>query len=255
MGGLSDSGRIDVQPLLSRAPSEPGGGARVLLVEDDLLTREVLGAALMGHGYEVCADADGAGAESLVRTLHPDIALIDLHLGDGADGIAVARRLRASSDLPILFVSGANELESRLAAFAVGGDDYVVKPFSIPELVVRMQAILRRSGAAGPRPWRIGDLEVDPERHLATRAGRELNLTKLDFDLLLAFCRHRGCVLSKAQLLDQVWGFEFYDPNVVEVHVSSLRRKLEKHGERVIHTIRGVGYVLRAGEEEAREPA
>lgn len=245
-----------MQPIpANTTPTGTGNASRVLLVEDDALTREVLGAALTGQGYQMHTEPDGAHVEGVLRAFHPDIALIDLHLGEGLDGIGVARRLRAGNDLPILFVTAASGLEERLEAFAAGGDDYLVKPFSMHELVARMQAILRRSRRTEPRTWRVGDIVLDEDQHMATRAGREINLTKLDFELLLTFCQHRGSVLSKTQLLNQVWGFEYYDPNVVEVHVSSLRRKIEEHGDRIIHTIRGVGYVLRPSPRDDMIPA
>lgn len=218
---------------------------RVLLVEDDPLVREVLASALTGAGYEVRAEADGNGVERAVANFLPDIALLDLHLGDGVDGITVARRIRATRELPFLFITGTTSMDDVLSAFEVGGDDYVIKPFAMAELLVRMKAVLRRWGRVGRSVLTIGDLAVDLEAHRAIRNGEVVELTHREFSLLATLARHPGVVLSKVQLLTQVWGFEHYDLNLVEVHISALRRKLEEQGPRVIHTVRGVGYVLR----------
>jgi two-component system, OmpR family, response regulator len=221
-------------------------GLRVLLVEDDPLIREVLSSALTGAGYEVHAEVDGSRVERAVSTFLPDIALIDLHLGDGVNGITVARRVRATKELPFLFLTAANGIDDVLSAFEAGGDDYVVKPFVMAELLVRMRAVLRRWGRVGRSVLQVGDLAVDLQAHTAVRAGNPIDLTHREFSLLATLAQHPGIVLSKVQLLTQVWGFEHYDLNLVEVHICALRRKLEEHGGRVIHTVRGVGYVLRA---------
>jgi two-component system, OmpR family, response regulator len=217
---------------------------RVLLIEDDALTREVLGTALTGSGYEVHSEPNGRSVERVAGSFHPDIALIDMHLGDDVDGITVARRLRAGEPVPILFLTAVNGVETVVAAFDAGGDDYVLKPFVMAELLARMRAVLRRSGRETRRVVQIDDLILDEDAHSVVRAGRTIELTHREFTLLATFCHHPGVVLSKLQLLNQVWGFEHYDLNVVEVHMSALRRKLGD-GARLIHTIRGVGYILR----------
>jgi DNA-binding response OmpR family regulator len=227
-------------------PAAPDAtGLRVLLVEDDPLVREVLSAALAGAGYEVQAEVDGSRVERAVAMFLPDIALIDLHLGDGVNGITVARRLRSTKEIPFVFLTGATDIEDVLAAFDVGGDDYVVKPFVMAELLVRMRAVLRRWGRIGHSILQISDLVIDMDAHSAVRAGHPIDLTHREFSLLATLAQHPGIVLSKLQLLTQVWGFEHYDLNLVEVHICALRRKLEEHGDRLIHTVRGVGYVLR----------
>ncbi len=226
--------------------TRPHRGLRVLLVEDDALTREVLSAALAGSGFEVHAEPDGTRVERAAATFKPDIALIDMRLGDGVDGITVARRLKGTDDFPLLFLTSATATEDILAAYDVGGDDYVVKPFVMAELVARMRAVLRRSGREGRTVFELGDLRIDADAHSVVRAGQAIDLTHREFALLVEMCRHPGMVLSKLQLLTNVWGFEQYDLNVVEVHVSALRRKLEEHGPRVIHTVRNAGYVFRA---------
>jgi DNA-binding response OmpR family regulator len=220
-------------------------GIRVLLIEDDALTREVLAMALSGAGYDVLAEADGSDIEQIAEKFVPDIALIDLDLGPGADGITVAKRLRAADPIPFLFLTAATGLENVLAAFDAGADDYVVKPFVMAELLARMRAVLRRCGREGRRVFEVGDLIVDEDAHSAVRSGMILPLTHREFSVLAMFVQHPGIVLSKVQLLNEVWGYDHYDLNVVEVHISALRRKLEDCGPRLIHTVRGVGYVLR----------
>jgi two-component system OmpR family response regulator len=218
---------------------------RVLLVEDDTLVREVLTAALVGAGYDVHAEADGSRVERAVSAFLPDIALLDLHLGNGVNGITVARRVRATREIPFLFLTAAGGIDDVLAGFDVGGDDYVVKPFVMAELLVRMRAVLRRWGRIGHSVLEVGDLVVDMEAHSAVRAGTAIDLTHREFSLLATLAQHPGIVLSKVQLLSQVWGFEHYDLNLVEVHICALRRKLDRHGPPLIRTVRGVGYVLR----------
>jgi len=181
-----------------------------------------------------------------VREFDPDIALLDVHLGSGPSGLAVARRLRAVGDIPIVFLTAADALDDRLAGFDAGAEDYVTKPFAMAELLARVRALLRRTGAASNDVWRVGDLVVDEAAHQVRRGDSELVLTKVEFDLLVALGRNAGRVLSKGQLLADVWGFADYDPNVVEVAMSGLRRKLESHGPRLVQTVRGVGYVIRA---------
>jgi DNA-binding response OmpR family regulator len=232
-------------------------GLRVLLVDDDPLVREVLAAALEGAGYEVHTEVDGTRVERAVSTFLPDIALLDLHLGDGVNGITVARRLRSTKEVPFVFLTAAGDIDDVLAGFDVGGDDYVVKPFVMAELLVRMQAVLRRWGRVGNSVLQVGDLVIDMGAHSAVRAGRTIELTHREFSLLATLAQHPGIVLSKVQLLTQVWGFEHYDLNLVEVHICALRRKLEEQGRRLIHTVRGVGYVLRpdsAGSAGSRPP-
>jgi two-component system OmpR family response regulator len=244
--------------MTSGAPPRTGtaseAGLRVLLVEDDPLIREILAVALKGMGYEVQAEPDGARIDRVAMTFRPDIALIDMHLGDGVDGLTVARRLRAVDSIPFLFLTGDGAIESVLAGFEVGGEDYLVKPFVMAELQARIRAVLRRGGRKDRTVREVADLVLDQDAHTATRAGHPLDLTAREFSLLATFCSHPGIVLSKVQLLTQVWGFEHYDHNVVEVHVSALRRKLEEHGPRVIHTIRNVGYVLRPPAATAGDP-
>ncbi|RIX30858.1 response regulator transcription factor [Amnibacterium setariae] len=218
--------------------------ARILLVEDDPLIRESVTAALRGAGMVVHAAADGTGIGAVLADFRPDLALLDVSLPGDADGFALARALRRDRDLPIVFVTARDAGADRLAGFAAGGDDYVVKPFLVEELVARVRALLRRLGRV-PSTLDLGDLVVDEGSGEAVRSGAVLELTATEYRLLAYLARERGRILSKTQLLTQVWGYDEYDPNLVEVHVSALRRKLELHGPRILHTVRGFGYVLR----------
>jgi two-component system OmpR family response regulator len=223
----------------------PRSPARVLVVEDDAAIREALVVALSDEGYEVRPAEDGILALRGAEEFRPDLAIVDIRLPRGPDGLAVARRLREAMNLPVLFVTAADGLEDRLAGFAAGADDYVVKPFSMSELLMRVRAILRRSGRLRSLVWQVADLLVDEAARLVTRNGVTIDLTPTEFELLSTLGRHRGQVLSKPQLLSLVWGYEAFDPNVIEAHISALRRKLEEHGPRLIHTVRGAGYGLR----------
>ena len=176
----------------------------------------------------------------------PAVIVLDVTMPD-LDGVSVVRRLRARGvDVPVCILSARDEVEDRVAGLQAGADDYLVKPFALEELTARLQALLRRRGVDVGSAV-IGDLVVDARRHVATRAGRDLGLTRREFALLETFVRHPGQVLSREQLLSQVWGYTFdVDTNVADVFVGYLRRKLEAGGEeRILHTVRGVGWVLR----------
>jgi DNA-binding response OmpR family regulator len=214
-----------------------------VLVEDEAPVRQALARALLGDGFTVACFADYVAPDQILATA-PDLAVLDVLL-PGGDGFALARELRAGRDVPVIFVTARDAVEDRLHGFALGGDDYLVKPFALEELLARVRVVLRRTGRLGAA-IEAGDVVVDEQAGLATRAGAPLHLTPTELRLLAYLVRHRGLVLSKAQLLTQVWGYDAYDPNVVEVHVSALRRKLEAHGPRLVETVRGLGYRLRA---------
>jgi two-component system, OmpR family, response regulator len=219
---------------------------RILVVEDDAALRDSLAVALRAEGYEIEVAEDGTRAVGALEAFRPDLAILDVRLPAGPDGLDLARELRARGDVPILFLSALGGLADRLAGFDAGGDDYVTKPFSTAELLVRVQALLRRSGRLEARAWQVADLVVDEAARTAIRDGTPIELTRTEFDLLAALGRNVGTVVSKPRLLALVWGFETYDENLVEVHISALRRKLEEAGPRLVHTVRGVGYVLRS---------
>jgi two-component system, OmpR family, response regulator len=219
---------------------------RVLLVEDEEALRLAVRTALVGDGYEVHDIADGIQIRTAVGAFRPDLAVLDVRLLQGPSGLSLARMIRESeTELPIIFVTAADSTDDRLAGFDAGADDYLVKPFAMAELLARVKALLRRSGKLVSETWQVGDIVVDERSRSASRAGSELDLTRTEFDLLVALGRHPDRVQSKTQLLTTVWGFSDYDVNLVEVHVSALRRKLEQHGPRVINTVRGAGYRLR----------
>jgi two-component system OmpR family response regulator len=223
----------------------PRSPVRILVVEDDAAIREALVVSLTNEAYEVVTAENGSSAVRTAEEFRPDLAIVDIRLPPGADGLAVTREIRQANDLPVMFLTAADGLEDRLAGFAAGADDYIVKPFSMQELLMRVRAILRRSGRLRSYAWQLGDLLVDEAARVVTRSGAVIELTPTEFELLSTLGHYRGQVLSKVQLLSLVWGYDAYDPNVVEAHISALRRKLEACGPRLVHTVRGAGYVLR----------
>lgn len=222
------------------------GAPRILLIEDDEALGGAVAEALVGDGLRVLHVAAAPAARAAAREFRPDLALVDVGLPGGSDGFAVAETLRAESSIPIVFLTAADAVEDRLRGFEVGADDYVVKPFELPELLARMRAILRRTGRLQSARIELRGLVIDDNERRVTRNGVEIALTPLEFDLLKVLARSPGETFSKPRLLSLVWGFRDFDPNLVEVHMSSLRRKLERHGPRLIDTIRSAGYRIRA---------
>ena len=216
---------------------------RALVVEDDPLARRLLVATLEADGYRVLALEDGPAALAAEPSFNADVALLDIGL-PGITGAEVARRLRQASDLPIIFVTAADSADDIHGGFKMGADDYIVKPFDPEELSWRVRAVLRRSGKHVSQVWEFDDLVVDEGARLVTRAGSPVSLTTTEFHMLGVLVRNRSRVVPKGQLLGLVWGYDA-DDHVLEVHMSSLRRKLEAHGPRMIHTVRGMGYVMR----------
>jgi two-component system OmpR family response regulator len=222
------------------------GGARILFVEDEPAIRQAVADALSHEGFRVHAVADGREVDEIVGRFLPDLAILDVMLPGGRDGFVLARELRRASDLPILFLTARDAPPARLRGFHVGGDDYVIKPVFIEELLARVRALLRRAGRLRSSVIEIGDLLIDQDGAAVARAGEPIELTATELRLLSYLARNRGRVLSKLEILTQVWGYDDYDPNLVEVNVSAVRRKLEVHGPRMIHTVRGHGYLMRA---------
>lgn len=220
--------------------------SRALLIEDDLSVREAVTIAFEGLGFVVRAAATGEGLAETVEEFRPDVAIIDIQLPSGPDGFALARQVTALAGVPVVFLTAADGLDDRLAGFESGGDDYIVKPFAMAELLARVRAVLRRSGRLQSPVAEIRDLLIDDNAKQAFRGGVVLDLTPTEFELLSVLARAPNQVFSKGQLLSQIWGFDSYDPNLVEVHVSALRRKLDAHGPRLVHTVRSRGYVFRA---------
>jgi len=219
----------------------------VLVVDDEPAIRRALERALRLEGFTVRTASGGHAALDAIAKAAPDVIVLDIAMPD-LDGVAVTTRLRADGiDVPICVVSARDEVDDRVSGLQAGADDYMVKPFALPELVARLHALLRRRPEPSSVPVQIGDLHVDPARRQVRRGTRPVDLTRREFDLLETFVRHPSLVLTRAQLLTTVWGYDFeVDSNVVDVFVGYLRRKLEADGEtRLLHTVRGVGFVLR----------
>ena len=222
-------------------------GPTVLVVDDDESIRVALERALRLEGFAVQSASGGLRALELVDEDPPSVMVLDVTMPD-ISGVTVTARLRERGvDVPICILSARDEVHDRVAGLQAGADDYVVKPFDLEELIARLHALLRRSPATSGAEMRVGDLRIDPARRQVSRAGRQMELTRREFELLEELGRHAGMVLSRPQLLQSVWGYDFeVDGNVVDVFVGYLRRKLEADGEpRMIHTVRGVGFVLR----------
>ncbi len=224
----------------------PVPAARVLIVEDDEAIAEVVQRMLRIDGYKTEIAVDGEQALAISQTFNPDLVVLDLGL-PRLDGTEVARRLREQGDVPILMLTARDAVESKVEGFEAGADDYLVKPFERAELLVRLRALLRRRPPRGTESLTFEDLTVNPDSYQVLRADRRVELTQREFELLEYLIRNQRVVISRQQLLEDVWGYEpFADTNTIEVFVSNIRRKLEAEGEpRLLHTVRGVGYVLR----------
>lgn len=216
---------------------------RVLVIEDAEAIRLAVESGLAAAGHMVLARADGRCLERDLGQFRPDAVLLDVML-PGRDGFALLAVVRSRSDAGVVMLTARDGIEDRLRGLTTGADDYVVKPFVLAEVVARVNALLRRLGRM-PATLVVGDLVVDPEAGRVLRGEVVITLTATEFQLLRYLAEHRGRVLSKTQILSAVWGFDAYDPNLVEVFISALRRKLEQHGPRLLHTVRGLGYVLR----------
>jgi two-component system, OmpR family, response regulator len=227
-----------------------GGMRRVLVVADDEFLGDAIGQALRNGGYAVNREPARAPVERLLIDNRPHLVVIDTENERLSERAALVGRVRSASDVPLVVLTSSERLEDRLAGLEAGADEVLAKPFSLAELVYKVRAILRRCGHREGRV-QLGDLLIDEPAHIVERDGQLLDLTAIEFSLLAVLCNHKGLVLSKSQLLTKVWGFDHYDVNLVEVHVSALRRKLETAGPRIIHTVRGVGYVLRPVESES----
>jgi len=220
-----------------------GSAARVLIVEDDETIREAVSAALGGAGYEVRAVVDGRDLEAALAGFRPDVVLVDVML-PGRNGFALLEVVRSHTDAGVLMLTARDGVADRLRGLDSGADDYIVKPFVLAELVARVAAVLRRLGRI-PSTVQVGDVVIDAAAGTVVRAGKPLELTATELRLIGYLAAQRGRTVSKLQILTQVWGYDDYDTNLVEVHVSALRRKLEASGPRVLHTVRGIGYVMR----------
>jgi two-component system OmpR family response regulator len=241
----------------------PGGTAltreplRVLVVDDEPSIVDVVSTGLRHHGYAVASAETGAEALGRARDWRPHAIVLDVMLPD-MEGFDVARRLAAQrSEVPILFLSARDNTADKVRGLEIGGEDYVTKPFSIEELVARLRVIMRRTGsvATAPEPLQFADLRLDEDLHEVTRDGRPVELTVTEYRLLRYLMVNARRVMTRAQLLDHVWGYDFGgDARVLETYISYLRRKLDAHGPALVHTVRGVGYVLRMPRPAAEQP-
>lgn len=224
--------------------------ARILVVDDEENIVELLSVSLKFQGFEVHTAANGPAALDRAREVHPDAVILDVMM-PGMDGFGVLRRLRADGiDAPALFLTARDTLQDKITGLTLGGDDYVTKPFSLEEVVARLRVILRRTGKGSEQPrnsrLKFADIELDEDTHEAWKAGDPVSLSPTEFTLLRYFMINAGTVLSKPKILDHVWRYDFGgEVNIVESYVSYLRRKIDTGDRRLLHTLRGVGYVLR----------
>lgn len=226
-----------------------GSPLRVLVVDDEVNLAELISMALRYEGFETSMAHTGSKAVSTAREVGPDVVVLDMMLPD-FDGLEVLRRIRASDPgVPVLFLTARDAVEDRVAGLTAGGDDYVTKPFSLEEVVARLRALLRRAGARAAERENVlvvGDLTLDEDSHEVHRDGTAIALTATEFELLRFLMRNPRRVLSKAQILDRVWNYDFGgQANVVELYISYLRKKVDAGREPMIHTMRGAGYVLK----------
>ncbi|MEO6628737.1 MAG: response regulator transcription factor [Aquihabitans sp.] len=223
-------------------------GERLLLVDDEENLRSMLEAALRHTGYEVHPVASGRAALEAVPEVRPDLIVLDVMLPD-LDGFSVCQRLRSEGNrTPVLFLTARDSTDDKVRGLTTGGDDYLVKPFSLEELVARIDAVLRRTGAATPETATLscGDLSLDDDAHVVTKNGTDVGLSPTEYNLLRYLLVNQGRVVSKTQILDHVWQYDFGgDGGVVETYIGYLRRKVDTTDPRLINTVRGVGYSLR----------
>ncbi len=226
-----------------------GNPISVLVVDDESVLAEMVSMALRYEGWDITTAGDGSSAIAAARTARPDAVVLDVMLPD-MSGLDVLRRLREQNPrLPVLLLTAKDAVEDRIAGLTAGGDDYVTKPFSIEEVVLRLRALLRRTGVTTEDSGAqivVGDLVLDEDSHDVTRAGEAITLTSTEFELLRFMMRNSKRVLSKAQILDRVWSYDFGGrSNIVELYISYLRKKIDSGREPMIHTLRGAGYVLK----------
>jgi two-component system OmpR family response regulator len=226
-----------------------GNPITVLVVDDEAVLAEMVSMALRYEGWNIATAGDGSSAIASARANRPDVVVLDVMLPD-MSGLDVLHKLREENpQLPVLLLTAKDAIEDRIAGLTAGGDDYVTKPFSIEEVVLRLRALLRRTGVTtmdSGAQLVVGDLVLDEDSHEVTRAGEPISLTSTEFELLRFMMRNAKRVLSKAQILDRVWSYDFGGrSNIVELYISYLRKKIDSGREPMIHTLRGAGYVLK----------
>jgi two-component system OmpR family response regulator len=226
-----------------------GNPINVLVVDDEAVLAEMMSMALRYEGWDIATAGDGSSALVAARAQRPDVVVLDVMLPD-MSGLDVLRKLREQNPhLPVLLLTAKDAVEDRIAGLTAGGDDYVTKPFSLEEVVLRLRALLRRTGVTtvdSGAQLVVGDLVLDEDSHEVTRDGELISLTSTEFELLRFMMRNSKRVLSKAQILDRVWSYDFGGrSNIVELYISYLRKKIDNGREPMIHTLRGAGYVLK----------
>lgn len=235
-------------PELRRPDGSP---LRILAVDDEQMLTDLLAMALRMEGWEVRTASSGLEALQVAREFEPDALVLDIMMPD-LDGMAVLKRLRESGNfVPVLFLTAKDAVGDRIAGLTAGGDDYVTKPFSLEEIIARLRAIIRRTGHAttddSQSILRVADLTLNEDSHEVARAGDEIELTATEFELLRYLMRNERRVLSKAQILDRVWSYDFGGKSsVVELYISYLRKKIDAGRTPLLHTVRGVGYMIKA---------
>jgi two-component system OmpR family response regulator len=241
------------RPAASGTLKRPDGSTvRVLVVDDERTLTDLLKMALRYEGWEIRTAATGRQALDTAREFRPDAIVLDIMLPD-IDGMSVLHRLRADGDdVPVLFLTAKDALDDRIAGLTAGGDDYVTKPFSLEEVVARLRGLIRRStlaGASDSPVLSVGDLRLNEDSHEVSRGGESIELTATEYELLRFLMRNPRRVLSKAQILDRVWSYEFEGrSSVVEIYISYLRKKIDAGRPPMIHTVRGAGYLLKVAE-------
>jgi two-component system, OmpR family, response regulator len=226
-----------------------GNPINVLVVDDEAVLAEMVSMALRYEGWSISTAGDGSSAIAAARAQRPDVVVLDVMLPD-MSGLDVLHKLREENpQLPVLLLTAKDAVEDRIAGLTAGGDDYVTKPFSIEEVVLRLRALLRRTGVTtvdSGAQLVVGDLVLDEDSHEVMRAGEPISLTSTEFELLRFMMRNSKRVLSKAQILDRVWSYDFGGrSNIVELYISYLRKKIDNGRDPMIHTLRGAGYVLK----------
>jgi len=230
-----------------------GSPMRALVVDDEESLADLVGMSLRYEGWDVKTAHSVAEAMNHVKTFAPDVAVLDIMLPDG-DGLSLMKSLRSvHAGLPVLFLTAKDAVDDRVAGLTAGGDDYVTKPFSLEELVARLRGILRRAGAGVTEDehaeLRVGDLVLNEDSYEVHRAGVSIELTSTEFELLRYLMRNPKRVLSKANILDRVWDYDFGGKaSIVEIYISYLRKKIDTLGPPLIHTVRGVGYIIKPGD-------
>lgn len=233
----------------ARLARPDGSPIRALVVDDEANLSDLLRMALGNEGWEVRTAANGQEALNAIREFAPDLVVLDVMM-PGLDGMQVLDRVRASgNDVPVLFLTAKDAVEDRIAGISAGGDDYVTKPFNLEEVIVRLRGMARRHVASSfeaDSRLRVGDLTLDEDTYEVERAGTSVTLTAKEFELLRYLMQNPRRVLSKAQILDQVWSYDFGgNASVVEIYISYLRKKIDTLGDPLIHTVRGVGYTIK----------